>query len=136
MRRVLSTYRYVNQPLSASLLGEVSHAGVQAIEIFCSPQHLNYRAPERVRELSDMLAEYHLELHSLHAPTERDMSPGRESGVPISISDTERIRRLDAVDEVKRALEVAESIPFKFLVQHMGHGRQSADPRNMDAAFN
>ncbi len=136
MQRVLSTYRYVNQPLSASLLGEISQAGIPAIEIFCSLQHLNYRAPERVRELRDMLAEYRLELHSLHSPTERDSAPGRESGVPISISDTERIRRLDAVDEVKRALEVAEQIPFKFLVQHMGHGRQSADPRNMDAAFN
>jgi len=55
--------------------------------------------------------------------------------VPISISDTERIRRLDAVDEVKRALEVAERIPFRYLVQHMGHGRQSADPRKLDAAF-
>jgi sugar phosphate isomerase/epimerase len=136
MQRVLSTYRYVNQPLSASLLGDISKAGVPAIEIFCSLRHFNYRAPERVRELSEMLAEYRLELHSLHSPTERDSAPGRDSGVPISISDTERIRRLDAVDEVKRALEVAEQVPFKFLVQHMGHGRQSADPRNMDAAFN
>lgn len=136
MQRVLSTYRYVNQPLSASLLGEISQAGVPAIEVFCSLAHFNYRAPERVRELSEMLGEYRLELHSLHSPTERDSAPGRDSGVPISISDTERVRRLDAVDEVKRALEVAEQIPFKILVQHMGHGRQSADPRNMDAAFN
>jgi len=135
MQRVLSTYRYVNQPLSASLLGEIAHTGIPAIELFCAPQHFSYRAPERVRELSGLLDEYQLELHSLHSPTERDLTPGRESGVPISISDTERIRRLDAVDEVKRALEVAERIPFRFLVQHVGHGRQSADPRNMDAAF-
>jgi sugar phosphate isomerase/epimerase len=30
---------------------------------------------------------------------------------------------------------VAERIPFRYLVQHMGHGRQSADPRKLDAAF-
>src|SRR5580700_9954561 len=135
MQRVLSTYRYVNQPLGAALLAEISQAGIASIEIFCSPRHFNYRQPQAVRELADALGEYHLEVHALHSPTERDLSPGRESGVPISISDTERIRRLDAVDEVKRALEVAERIPCRYLVQHMGHGRQSADPRKLDAAF-
>jgi sugar phosphate isomerase/epimerase len=135
MQRVLSTYRYVNQPLGAALLAEISQAGITSVEIFCSPRHFNYREPQAVRELADALGEYRLQLHSLHSPTERDLSPGRESGVPISISDTERIRRLDAVDEVKRTLEVAERIPFRFLVQHIGHGRQSADPRKLDAAF-
>jgi sugar phosphate isomerase/epimerase len=135
MQRVLSTYRYVNQPLGPALLAEISQAGIKSVEIFCAPQHFSYREPQAVRELADALGEYHLELHSLHSPTERDLSPGRESGVPISISDTERIRRLDAVDEVKRTLEVAERIPFRFLVQHIGHGRQSADPRKLDAAF-
>jgi sugar phosphate isomerase/epimerase len=135
MQRVLSTYRYVKQPLTPQLLGEIAQAGVAGIEIFCAPQHFSYRAPERVREIADALGEYRLELHSLHSPTERDLAPGRESGVAISISDTERIRRPDAVDEIKRALEVAETIPFRFLVQHMGHGRQMADPRKIDAAF-
>jgi sugar phosphate isomerase/epimerase len=135
MQRILSTYRYINQPLTASLLAEISQAGMSGIEIFCAPQHFSYRSPERVREIGDALGEYGLELHSLHSPTERDLAPGRESGVAISICDTERIRRLDAVDEIKRALEVAEHVPFKFLVQHMGHGRQMADQRNMDAAF-
>lgn len=135
MLRVLSTYRYVKQALTPQLLGEISQSGVAAIEIFCAPQHFSYRAPERVREVADALGEYHLELHSLHSPTERDLAPGRESGVAISISDTERIRRLDAVDEIKRALEVAETIPFRFLIQHIGHGRQMADPRKVDAAF-
>jgi sugar phosphate isomerase/epimerase len=135
MQRVLSTYRYVNQPLTPQLLSEISRAGVGAIEIFCAPQHFSYRDSQSVREIADALGEYRLELHSLHSPTERDLSPGRESGVPITICDTERIRRLDAVDEIKRALEVAETIPFRYLVQHMGHGRQMADPRKTDAAF-
>src|ERR1700678_953598 len=128
MQRVLSTYRYINQPLTSALLAEISQAEVAGVAIFCAPQHFTYREPQAVRELADALDEYHLELHSLHSPTERDLSPGRESGVPISISDPERIRRLDAVDELKRTIEVAERIPFRFLVQHIGHGRQAADP--------
>jgi sugar phosphate isomerase/epimerase len=136
MQRVFSTYRYVNQILSPALLAEIAQAGIPSMEIFCSSFHFNYREQRSVRDVSDCLAEYQLELHSLHSPTERDSGSGRESGVPISISDTERIRRLDAVDEVKRALEVAERIPFRFLVQHLGRGRQDADPRMLDAAFN
>jgi sugar phosphate isomerase/epimerase len=135
MHRILSTYRYVHQPLGAGLLAEISRAEIDAIEVFSAPSHFNYRDEQKVRELADALGEYHLQLHSLHSPTERDLAPGRESGVPISISDTERIRRLDAVDEVKRALDVAERIPFRYLVQHIGYGRDSADPRKLDAAF-
>lgn len=136
MRRVLSTYRYVNQPLTPSLLKEIAQAGIASVEVFCAPGHFSYASPPYVRDFAGLLGESGLELHSLHSPTERDFSPGRERGVPISISDTERIRRLDAMDEVKRALEVAERIPFRYLVQHMGHSRQAADPRKLDAAFN
>ena len=135
MQRILSTYRYVNQPLGPSLLGEIAQAGFSSVEIFCAPQHFRYRDPQVIRETGDALGEYRLTLHALHSPTERDLAPGRESGVPISISDPERIRRLDAVDEIKRALDVAERIPFHCLIQHIGHGRQMADPRKLDAAF-
>jgi sugar phosphate isomerase/epimerase len=135
MDRILSTYRFVNQQLGPSLVAEIAQAGFSAIEIFCSSAHFNYRAAETVRELGDAMTEYHLALHALHSPTERDSSPGRESGIPISICDTERIRRLDAVDEVKRALETAERIPCRYLIQHIGQGRQYSDPRKLDAAF-
>jgi sugar phosphate isomerase/epimerase len=135
MQRILSTYRYIQQPLTAALLAEIAHAEIAAVEVFCAPNHFNYRNEQKVRELADVLGEYHLALHSLHSPTERDLAPGRESGVPLSISDSERIRRIDAIDEVKRALEVAERVPFRYLIQHMGYGRDSADPRKLDAAF-
>ncbi len=136
MQRVLSTYRYVDEPLKANLLADIAHAGIQGVEIFCSPGHFNYRAPKVVRDVLDWLTEYQLQLHSLHAPTERDLAPGRrESGVPISISDPERVRRLDAVDEVKRVIDVAERIPFRIMVLHLGHGRQTHDAKKIDAAF-
>jgi len=136
MQRVLSTYRYVKHPLNATILGEIAHAGISEIEIFCALPHFAYTSAQAIRELSDALNEYRLTLHSLHAPTQRDLAPGRESGFPISISDPERIRRVDAVDEVKRAIEVAERVPFRYLIQHIGHSRQPADGRTFDAAFN
>jgi sugar phosphate isomerase/epimerase len=136
MQRVLSTYRYVRQQLNGSLLTEISRAGIKNIEIFCAQPHFNYGDSQAVRDLAGSLEEHGLALHSLHAPTQRDLAPGRESGFPISISEPERVRRLDAVDEVKRALEVAEQIPFRYLIQHIGNNRQAADGRSFDAAFN
>jgi sugar phosphate isomerase/epimerase len=136
MHRVLSTYRYIKQPITPTLLNEIAQSGITSIEVFAAPGHFSYASQSYVKDFAGLLGESGLQLHSVHSPTERDFAPGRESGVPISISDPERIRRLDAMDEVKRALEVAERIPFRYLVQHMGHSRQSADPRKLDAAFN
>jgi sugar phosphate isomerase/epimerase len=135
MRRILSTYRYVHQPMSREMLQGIAQAGIHGVEVFCASSHFTYRSPEALCELASALGEYGLALHSLHSPTERNSSPGRESGIPISISETERVRRVDAVDEVKRAIDVAETVPFRYLVQHLGTGRQEADPRRYDAAF-
>jgi len=134
MPRVLSTYRFVRHPLTPAVLEGLAQAEISSIEIFCAPAHFNYRNPQAVRELAGALEHYGIGLHALHSPTERDTGTGREMGV--SISNPERVRRVDAVDEVKRALEVAERLPFRYLVQHLGTGRDDADPRKFDAAFN
>lgn len=136
MQRVLSTYLFVNRKLTPALLAEIARAGIPAIELFCARSHFDYRAPQEVRELAGWLSEHRLSLHSVHAPTERDLSPGRESGAPISIADLERLRRLEAVEEIKRALELADLVPFRFLVLHLGTSREMADPHRWDAAFN
>ncbi len=136
MRRVLSTYLFVNRKLTAALIGGIAHAAIPAIELFCSKEHFDYRSPQESRELAGWLSGHDLALHSLHAPTDRDIAPGRESGVPLSIADPERVRRLEAVDEIKRAIDLVEVIPFRFLVQHVGGSREPDDPKRWDAAFN
>lgn len=135
MLRIISTYLYVNQKLSTSLLAEFEGAGMDGVEIFCDRTHFDYRALEQVRSLGSWFSHHRLKLHSLHSPTSRDFTQQRESHTPISISDPERVRRLDAVDEIKRALEFAERVPFRYLVQHLGTSRDEADPRRYDAAF-
>lgn len=151
MNRVLSTYLFSGQRLTLALLAEIEQAlledlpaaappGVRGkevrpgVEIFCTRHHFDYRAIEVVREIRDWFADRKLRLHSLHAPTSRDSSAVRESAAPISIADLERTRRLDAVDEIKRAIDVAETIPFRILVLHFG-GREAMDERRRDAAF-
>jgi sugar phosphate isomerase/epimerase len=134
-RRLLSTYRWISHKLSTAHLTDAEKAGVDGVEIFCSTGHFDYRDAETVRDIATWFGGHQMKLHSLHAPTSRDFSPGRESGSPVSVSDLERLRRLDAVDEIKRALEVAEKVPFEVMVLHFGGSRDAADPRRWDVAF-
>jgi len=136
MPRTLSTYLFVKRKLNSQLITEIVRYGVQAIELFCARGHFDYRSQDAVRELSGTLRDHDLALRSVHAPTERELSPTRESSAPLSISDLERTRRLEAVDEIKRVLDMAEDMPFRYLVQHFGSSRDDADPRRFDAAFN
>ena len=135
MQRILSTYLFVNRKLTAALIGEVARAGASAIELFCSRGHFDYRSAEDAHELAAWLGENNLALHSIHSPTTRDFHLTRESGAPLSISDPERLRRQEAVDEIKRALDLVEHIPFRYCVQHVARQRDEPDERKWDATF-
>ncbi len=135
MVRTLSTYLFIKRKLTPGLLTEIARHGIESVEIFCTRAHFNYQSTDAVREIAAALRDHNLTLHALHSPPERDFNPMHESGAPLSICDLERVRRLEAVDEIKRALDVAEYLPFPFLVQHMGSSRDTADERRFDAAF-
>jgi sugar phosphate isomerase/epimerase len=135
MQRVLSTYLFVNHKLTAALVGEMARAEVSAIELFCSRGHFDYRSADDARELASWLAGNNLTLQSIHSPTTRDFNVKRESGTPLSISDPERMRRQEAVDEIKRVLDLVEYVPFRYCVQHVARPRDIPDQRRWDAAF-
>lgn len=135
MQRLLSTYPFVSRKLSRELLGQIAEAGFTGIEIFCSRAHFNYTSKNDAREIASALADLRLTLSSMHAPTSRDMSAMRESGQPLSICEVERVRRIEAMDELKRAIDVAEDLPFSRMIFHMGGTRETADLRKRDAAF-
>ncbi len=135
MQRVLSTYLFANRKLTAPLLGEIAGAGFASIELFGARNHFDYSSQQEARELASALTGNNLTVHSLHSPAGRDFLPGRESGVPLSLCDPERVRRVDAVDEIKRAVDIAERVPFRFLVQHLGAPRETLNAHTRDAAF-
>jgi len=135
MQRILSTYLFVSKRLTPELLAEIRGAGFQAIELFASRGHFDYTNKPELRTLGRVLAENRLQLASLHAPTSRDSGPNREGGTPLSITEVERVRRVEAMDELKRAIDVAEDLPFTRMILHMGGHRDVPDPRKRDAAF-
>jgi sugar phosphate isomerase/epimerase len=135
MQRILSTYTFVSKKLSPELLGQIATARFQAVEIFATRSHFDYATKPEVRTLALALSENRLQLSSLHAPTNRDIDVNREGGSPLSITEVERVRRIEAMDELKRVLDVAQDLPFSRLILHMGGSRETADPRKRDAAF-
>src|SRR5438034_9401557 len=135
MQRILSTYLSVSRKLTPEFLAQVAENGFTALEIFCSRAHFDYSSKQEIEAIKGMLEHQKLQLASLHAPTSRDASAMRESGIPLSVCEVERVRRIEAMDEFKRAIDVSEDLPFSRMVLHMGGSRETADPRKRDAAF-
>jgi sugar phosphate isomerase/epimerase len=135
MQKILSTYLFVSRKLTPELLAQICENGFTGVELFCSRAHFDYTSKPEIAALASALEANRMTLHSLHAPTSRDLSATRESGTPLSICEVERVRRIEAMDELKRAIDVAEELPFTRMVLHMGGARETADPRKRDAAF-
>src|SRR3984957_2777198 len=135
MERLLSTYLFVSRKLTRDLISQIGGAGFSGVEIFCSRSHFDYTNRAEIQNIAGALADSKLRMASLHAPTSRDLSATREGGQPLSICEVERVRRIEAMDELKRAIDVAEELPFSRMIFHMGGSRETADPRKRDAAF-
>jgi sugar phosphate isomerase/epimerase len=136
MNHVLSTHLFVNHRLTAVWLDKIWDAGIPAVEIFCAKQHLDWRDTAQVRELGHWFHDSELKLHSLHSPMYTDDVWGRSGPQSVlTITEPVKSKRYPMVDEIKRALEIAETIPFRYLIQHLGVGGEEYDERKLDAAF-
>jgi len=136
MLKAVSTYVYVKERLHPGLLDGLVRGGAQAIEIFGARQHLDYvNRKQHVREIADWFRTSGVPLHSVHSPMYTDYEMGRTGTPPVNIAATDRAQRVDAMDEIKRALELAEQIPFRFLVQHIGTGDESFSEKKLEAAM-
>jgi sugar phosphate isomerase/epimerase len=136
MQRAMSTYVYVRERLHPGLLDGLVRGGAQSIEIFAARQHFDYvNRRQHVHEIADWFRSSGIPLNSVHSPLYSDYEWGRSGGPPVNVAATDRAHRIEAMDEIKRALEVAEQIPFRFLIQHIGISNESFDDRKFEAAM-
>jgi sugar phosphate isomerase/epimerase len=134
MLRVLSTHLFLNQRLHPGLLELAGRCGAQAVEIFAARQHFDYTSREHVRELGEWFKSNRLEVFSMHAPLFPDREMGRAGAPPNNVLHPEKARRIDAMDDIKRALETAEQIPVKHLIVHLGEREDGWSPRSIEYA--
>ncbi len=136
MRKFISTHLFVNHRLTTVRLDRIWEVGIPAVEIFCARQHLDYRDQAQINELAHWFRDADLELWSLHAPMYSDDVWGRSGpNAQITITHTSKPKRIDSIDEIKRAVEIAEKIPFRYLIQHVGVSGEEWDEHKLEAAF-
>ncbi|MGH9493330.1 MAG: sugar phosphate isomerase/epimerase family protein, partial [Terriglobales bacterium] len=129
----MSTYVCVKERLHPGLLEGLVRGGAQAIEIFSARGHFDYSSKAHVKEIAGWFRSSGVPLNSMHSPMFDDYEWGRSGAPAINLTEPDKKRRFEAMDEIKRALEVAEQIPFRFLVQHMGYSGDEFDPAKFEA---
>jgi len=125
MQRLLSTYLFVSRKLTPELLGQIAGAGFEGVENLLHTQPfrilVKYGSSRHGRRARSKPSTARLAARS----TSRDVSAMRESGMPLSICEVERVRRIEAMDELKR---VSTSPTLALLAAHPSHGRLGARP--------
>jgi sugar phosphate isomerase/epimerase len=131
----LSTSLFAEKRLNSHILDKILAAGLRDFEIMAARQHLDYHDPNQLRDVAQWFSDHSVTLQSLHAPLFTDWNWGRSERLMISVAYLERRARIASMDEIKRAIEVAELLPFRYLVLHLGLPDEEYDLRKFDAAF-
>ena len=135
MLRALSTHLFLKQRLHPGLLELAARSGAQAVEIFAARQHFDYTSREHIAELANWFRSNALVPFSMHAPLFPDREMGRAGAPAVNVLHPDKGRRIDAMDEIKRALESAEQIPFKNLILHLGEREDGWSLRSIEHAI-
>jgi sugar phosphate isomerase/epimerase len=115
----ISTHLFHESRLTREHLVHIAAHGFEAVEVFCTRSHFDYRDEQAIAQLGEWLSDTRLELHSVHAPIIDAMSGGKWVGSYSTASGNET-RRKAAVAETQAALQVAQRVPYRYLVVHLG----------------
>lgn len=121
----LSTHLFHEQRLVREHLEAVAAHGFTALELFATRTHFDYRDPAAVEALAGWLQATGLRLHSVHAPIAEGYAGGAW-GPALSTAATDAAQRARALDECRAALTLARTIPYEFLVVHLGQPEGTA----------
>ena len=127
----LSTHVFLQQRLDTGLLDALRDAGARSIEIFAARHHFDYADRLAVREVAAWFRSNDVGA-TLHQPLFTDAQWSRHVAPTVNLIDVEKSRRIDAMDEVKRAIEAAEQIPFTAAVLHLGQKDDTWSPRSLE----
>lgn len=132
MRKVTSTHVFLKHRLHGGHLDTLAASGAEGIEIFAARQHFDYTARAHVTEIADWFRANPVQPWALHAPLHFDVDNGRSGAPAVNVIHVEKSRRIDSMDEIKRALESAEQISFAHLILHLGERGESWSARTLE----
>ncbi|HEY5055344.1 MAG TPA: sugar phosphate isomerase/epimerase [Acidobacteriaceae bacterium] len=130
MQPGISTHVFFQHRLHPGLLDALASSGARTIEVFAARHHFDYTDASQVRELASWFRSNPVR-GVLHQPIYISDRAGafshpdsvqwsRHVAPNLNLIATEKFRRIAAMDEVKRALEAAEAVPFSAAVLDLG----------------
>jgi sugar phosphate isomerase/epimerase len=115
----ISTHLFHESRLTREHLVHIAAHGFEAVEVFCTRSHFDYRDEQAIAQLGEWLSDTRLELHSVHAPIVDAMSGGKWVGSYSTASGNET-RRKAAIAETQAVLQLTQRVPYRYLVVHLG----------------
>ena len=132
MLKAISTHVFLRQRLHPGLLDSLAKSGAEAIEIYAARQHFDYTSRAHIHEIAEWFRSNPVQAFSIHSPLYSNEEMGRDGAPGVNVVHPEKSRRIDGMDEIKRAIEVAEQIPIKYIVIHLGERQDSWSPRTLE----
>jgi sugar phosphate isomerase/epimerase len=115
----ISTQIFYPHRLTPAHLDALAQSGARVLELFAARFHFDYTDRQLVREAAAWLRSNDVR-PTLHAPLTADTYFSRHASPSLNLVALEKPRRIEAMEEIKRALESAETIPFATCVLHLG----------------
>lgn len=129
----ISTLAFKNRKLSVEQLEQLRKAGYRHIELFANRPHFDYHDRTLMKDIAGWFNANGMPPPSLHMPFFERI--GTNSIRSISALTPEKVHRMDALDELKRALELSDWTPISYVVIHLGTIHQIFHPVALDHAY-
>jgi len=115
----ISTHLFHDAPLERAHLQAIADAGFDCVELFATRTHFGYHDASAAAQLGKWLSETGLTLHSVHALITDSLIKG-VWGAPYSNAAADAKKRTYAIDQTALALDLARTVPYSYLVVHLG----------------
>jgi sugar phosphate isomerase/epimerase len=115
----VSTHLFHEARLNREHLVDIAGHGFESVEVFATRAHFDYHDARAIAQLGEWLADTRLSFHSMHAPIVDAIRGGKWVGA-YSIAAADETKRKAAIAEIAATLKVAATVPFKYLVVHLG----------------
>ena len=118
----ISSHLFFSDRLTPGMLDSLRDAGAEAIEVFASRHQFDYTDRNAIREIANWFRANPVTA-TMHMPIFTDAEESqwsRHTEPTLNLVSRAKGERIAAMDEVKRALEAAEQIPFRSCVLHLG----------------
>ena len=118
----ISSHIFFPDRLTPGTLDTLRDAGAEAIEVFAARHHFDYTDRGVVREVANWFRSMPVAA-TMHMPifTEAEESQwSRHTQATLNLVSQAKGERIAAMDQVKRAFEAAEQVPFRSCVLHLG----------------